>query len=145
MQETNKDSCVFCKIIKKLSPADIVFENKDFLCFLDVRPLFLGHCLLVPKQHFEHFYVLPDELNMAMFLLAKKIGKGVEQAMQADGSLLIMNNKVSQSVLHVHLHLIPRKYKDGLKGFFWPRLNYADAAHSKQVSELISEKIKLLN
>lgn len=120
-------ACKFCDIIAKQANANIIYEDENFISFLDIRPLFLGHCLLIPKTHFVTLYDLPDEIIQELFLLAKRIGKAIEIAMQAKGSFIAANNVVSQSVPHFHLHMVPRNVGDGLKGFFWPRTNYASA------------------
>lgn len=104
----------------------MVYEDKNFVAILDKRPLFFGHCLVMPRDHIETLYDLPDLLVKPQFLLVKRIGQVIEQVMQSEGSFIAMNNKVSQSVPHFHIHIVPRNHKDGLRGFFWPRQNYVD-------------------
>ena len=98
------------------------------MAFLDHRPLFPGHCLLVPKDHFETLGDLPGELVEPFFKSVQLLARAVELALEAEGSFVAMNNRVSQSVPHLHVHIVPRRKKDGLKGFFWPRNKYEDEA-----------------
>jgi len=130
-------SCLFCEIISGEVSATVVFEDELSLAFLDHRPLFHGHCLLVPKQHFETLIDLPVELVGAFFQNAQLLACAVETAMEAEGSFVAMNNRVSQSVPHLHVHVVPRRRKDGLKGFFWPRTKYADQEQMMAVQKLI--------
>jgi histidine triad (HIT) family protein len=118
------DVCVFCEIVGGARPAQVVFEDEHSLAFLDQRPLFPGHCLLVPRQHHETLQDLPAELVGPLFLGARLLTRAVEAAMRAEGVFVAINNRVSQSVPHLHVHIVPRRRKDGLKGFFWPRGKY---------------------
>ncbi len=111
-------TCIIDSIVEKKSKAYIIYEDKNFIAFLDHRPVFHGHTLLCPKEHIATFYDLPETMMADFFSLAKKIGRAVEQGMNAEGSFIAINNKVSQSIPHLHLHIIPRKKGDGLKGFF---------------------------
>lgn len=120
------DECLFCKIGRGQVPSHIVFQDALTLAFLDHRPLFRGHCLLIPKDHHETLRDLPVALIAPMFVNAQRLARAVEDAFQADGSFVAINNRVSQSVPHLHVHIVPRKKKDGLKGFFWPRQSYED-------------------
>ncbi|HYF48112.1 MAG TPA: HIT family protein, partial [Planctomycetota bacterium] len=112
--------CLFCSIIRGETPAQTVLDDKIALAFLDHRPLFPGHCLIVPKTHYETLTDLPPELLGPLFERAQSLARAVEVAMQATGTFVAMNNRVSQSVPHLHIHVVPRRPKDGLKGFFWP-------------------------
>ncbi|HEX2053288.1 MAG TPA: HIT family protein, partial [Actinomycetota bacterium] len=114
-------SCVFCGIVGRSVPAHIVWEDDHTLGFLDTRPVFPGHTLLVPKQHVETLPELPDELMVPLFAAGRLLAAAVPAAMASDGSFVAMNNNVSQSVPRLHVHVVPRKFKDGLRGFFWPR------------------------
>jgi histidine triad (HIT) family protein len=118
-------TCVFCEIVRGALPAQIVFEDEHSMAFLDQRPLFAGHCLLVPRPHHETLQELPADLVPPLFFNAQLLAKAVEQGMKAEGVFVAMNNRVSQSVPHLHVHVVPRRRKDGLRGFFWPRGKYA--------------------
>jgi histidine triad (HIT) family protein len=134
-------SCLFCGIISGEVPASIVFEDEISVAFLDHRPLFPGHCLLVPKEHFETLADLPENLVGPLFQNAQLLVRAVETALKAEGSFVAMNNRVSQSVPHLHVHVVPRRRKDGLKGFFWPRNKYEGDAHVSEVQKLIQAEI----
>jgi histidine triad (HIT) family protein len=116
-------NCFFCKILRNPTEDDIVYENESALAFLDHRPLFPGHCLVIPKSHLETIHDLPDSL-LAPFFSTVKMLAAIEQGMQAQGIFIAANNRISQSVPHFHVHVVPRKKGDGLKGFFWPRGKY---------------------
>jgi histidine triad (HIT) family protein len=119
-------SCVFCKIVSGNLDAAIVFEDDSTLAFLDNRPLFHGHMLVVPKEHYETLSDLPSNLVDPFFKNVQLLSGVVQVAMEAEGTFVAMNNRVSQSVPHLHAHVVPRRKKDGLKGFFWPRTKYSD-------------------
>jgi len=138
-------SCLFCDIVNHEVAAYIVFEDDISLAFLDHRPLFPGHCLLVPKTHFETLSDLPTELVAPLFTNVQLLTRAVELAMTAEGSFVAMNNRVSQSVPHLHVHIVPRKKKDGLKGFFWPRSKYQGDAHVADVQQSIQAAIAAIN
>ena len=130
-------SCLFCGIISGEVSASVVFEDDLTLAFLDHRPLFHGHCLLVPKQHYETLIDLPVEMVGPFFQNVQLLARAVEAALEAEGSFVAMNNRVSQSVPHLHVHVVPRRKKDGLKGFFWPRTKYEDQEQMIAVQKLI--------
>ena len=134
-------NCLFCGIVKGEVSASVVFEDEVSTAFLDHRPLFPGHCLLVPKNHFETLTDLPGELVGPLFRNAQILARAVEIACEAEGSFVAMNNRVSQSVPHFHVHVVPRRRKDGLKGFFWPRTKYVDQAQMLAVQKLIQTTI----
>lgn len=134
-------NCLFCGIVNGEVSASIVFEDEVSTAFLDQRPLFPGHCLLVPKVHFETLNDLPVELVGPIFQNAQLLARAVEVALEAEGSFVAMNNRVSQSVPHLHVHVVPRRKKDGLKGFFWPRNKYVDPAQMLAVQKLIQTAI----
>ena len=121
--DINQD-CVFCKIIRGELPAYIVFEDDLSLAFLDAKPVFPGHTLLVPKQHFGTLVDLPGPLVGPLFQNAQLLARAMETGLKADGTFVAINNHVSQSVPHMHIHVVPRRYGDGLRGFFWPRQKY---------------------
>jgi len=137
-------TCAFCRIIRGEEEASIVFEDSLSLAFLDRRPLFPGHCLLVPKEHFETLADLPTPLIGPLFQNAQLLERAIEGGLAADGTFVAINNHVSQSVPHVHIHLVPRHYKDGLKGFFWPRQRYPDDIALRQVQETLRAAIARL-
>jgi histidine triad (HIT) family protein len=118
-------SCKFCAIARGEADAARVYEDDEHLAFLDIRPLFIGHVLLIPKPHHETLADLPVERVGPLFVIARRLSAVVEEVLAAEGSFVAMNNKVSQSVPHLHVHVVPRRKKDGLKGFFWPRTRYA--------------------
>lgn len=134
-------SCIFCQITKAELTAPIVFQDDISTAFLDHRPLFPGHTLLVPNQHFETLGDLPHELVAPFFNNVQLLTRAVELAMTAEGSFVAMNNRVSQSVPHLHVHIVPRRKKDGLKGFFWPRNKYEGEAHLADVQQSIQAAI----
>ena len=124
--EDQEEFCLFCKIVSRELEAKIIFEDDISMAFLDVRPLFPGHVLLVPKAHYHTLSDLPADLVGPFFLNAQMLAGKVQQVMKAEGSFLAINNVVSQSVGHLHVHIVPRRKGDGLRGFFWPRLRYKD-------------------
>lgn len=136
--------CLFCKIVARDVEAVVVFEDEVSLAFLDYRPLFPGHCLLVPKTHFETFGDLPLNLIGPFFETAQLLASAVETALSAQGTFVAMNNRVSQSVPHLHIHIVPRNKGDGLKGFFWPRSKYASQEDTERVRDLIQAEVKRL-
>ena len=116
--------CAFCAILAGETEALVVFEDEVSLAFLDNRPLFPGHTLLVPRAHHEAIWDLPDELVGPLFINARVLAAAVREAMRSQGAFVAANNIVSQSVPHFHVHVVPRNRKDGLRGFFWPRRRY---------------------
>ncbi len=118
--------CKFCQIAARELPSLVVFEDSISLAFLDNRPLFFGHTLLVPKQHTETLNDLPAGLIGPFFANVQRLTRAVERGLEAEGSFVAINNRVSQSVPHLHVHIVPRKKKDGLRGFFWPRHAHPD-------------------
>ena len=135
------DDCKFCAIAAHALPAAIVFEDSASLAFLDHRPLFPGHVLLIPKQHYETLAELPAAEIPQFFANVQRLAGAVERAMEAEGSFVAINNRVSQSVPHLHVHIVPRKKKDGLRGFFWPRQKYQDAEHLAQTQSAIRQTL----
>ena len=133
--------CVFCRIVEGELSSPVVFEDELTLAFLDHRPLFPGHVLLIPKKHFETLADLPAEWVPQLFSNVQMLSIAVEAAMEAEGTFVAMNNRVSQSVPHLHVHVVPRRRKDGLKGFFWPRTKYTDADQINEVRSRIESTI----
>jgi histidine triad (HIT) family protein len=124
--------CVFCEIIAGNVPAHFVLDVPEAVAFLDTRPLFKGHVLLVPREHHETLGDLPPALVGPLFLHAQRLAGAVERGLEAKGSFVAMNNRISQSVPHLHVHIVPRNPKDGLRGFFWPRTKYASDEEAAQ-------------
>ena len=137
-------TCKFCRIVAGELPASIVLDDESCMAFLDHRPLFPGHCLLVPRVHHETLMDLPDRLTGPLFSDVKLLCRAVEESMNAEGTFVAINNKISQSVPHLHVHVVPRKKKDGLKGFFWPRYRYADEGEMRDVAERIRAAVEQL-
>ena len=131
------ENCIFCQVGTREKSAVVVFEDEISLAFLDHRPLFPGHCLLVPRQHFETLTDLPRDMVGPYFENVQLLSCAVEAGLQTDGSFIAMNNRVSQSVPHLHVHIVPRRRKDGLKGFFWPRNKYSGEEEMREVRERI--------
>jgi len=134
MSAAKSDQCVFCEILAGRLPAHVVLDDEVAMAFLDVRPLFPGHTLVVPREHHVTLTDLPVEQVAPLFERVQRVTRAVEDAMEATGSFVAMNNIVSQSVPHLHVHVVPRNRKDGLKGFFWPRTRYSDDAEAAEVA-----------
>lgn len=132
-----EENCLFCRIVSGEVPAVVVFEDQNTLAFLDHRPLFPGHTLLVPREHYETLTDLPAKQVGPLFENTQLLAGVVEAAMEAEGTFVAMNNRVSQSVPHLHIHIVPRRRKDGLKGFFWPRTKYK----TQEEMEVVQQKI----
>ena len=124
--------CIFCKIRDGEVPAHVVMDEGDTLAFLDQRPVFEGHVLVIPRVHHETIMDLPNDQLEPLFAATQRMSRAVQDAMGADGIFMATNNIVSQSVPHLHVHVVPRRRKDGLRGFFWPRTKYADLAERGQ-------------
>ena len=137
-----EDNCLFCRIVSGELASTIVYEDEDSLAFLDHRPLFHGHTLLVPRVHVETLGELPVSLVGPFFKTAQLLSVAVQAALDAEGTFVAMNNRVSQSVPHLHVHVVPRRRKDGLKGFFWPRTKYKSAEEMEEVKRKISSALK---
>lgn len=130
-------ACPFCEIAQGKAPAFTVLEDEYALAFLDWRPLFPGHCLLIPKQHVETLGDVAAADLGPLFANAQRLARAMESGLGAEGSFVAINNRVSQSVPHLHIHVVPRKKKDGLKGFFWPRTRYASEDAMRAVQEIL--------
>ena len=131
-------SCVFCAIVSGEVSAHRVAEEVDVIAFLDVRPVFEGHVLVVPRVHVVDFTALPTEALGPLFQLGQRVARALESGLGADGAFVALNHRVSQSVPHVHLHVVPRRKGDGLRGFFWPRRKYA----SEEAAEAVAARIR---
>jgi histidine triad (HIT) family protein len=130
-------ACVFCAIVADPSRAEVVYEDGHVLAFLDHRPLFPGHVLVVPRAHHVTLPDLPDELLLPVVAASRLLASAVEKGLGAEGTFMAINNKVSQSVPHLHVHVIPRRKGDGLRGFFWPRVGYTSPAHLHETRDKI--------
>jgi histidine triad (HIT) family protein len=136
------DGCLFCSIVAGETPAAIVLDTPEVVAFLDHRPLFAGHTLVLPRRHVDTLRDLDDATRDVLFAQVQRVAAAVQDAMGAQGSFVAMNNVVSQSVPHLHVHVVPRNRKDGLRGFFWPRTKYADAAEMAAVAERVRVAIQ---
>ena len=137
-------SCLFCQAVNGELTVRAVFEDDVSMAFLDHRPVFPGHCLLIPKTHYETLSDLPAELVEPFFKNVQLLARAVESGLDAHGTFVAMNNRVSQSVPHLHVHIVPRRRKDGLRGFFWPRYPYQSDADAEAVQESIREAVERL-
>ncbi len=133
---TRDPDCVFCSIVAGDVPADVVIDEPDFLGFLDRRPVFKGHVLLVPREHVVTLPDLPAGLRDGFLEAGQRLAAAVVAGLGAQGSFVAMNNVVSQSVPHLHMHVVPRTKGDGLRGFFWPRTKYADGESAEYAARL---------
>jgi histidine triad (HIT) family protein len=131
--------CPFCAIVAGESPAHVVVDDEACVAFLDRRPLFEGHLLVIPRQHHETLADLPVEQVGPLFERVRRLQTAVERAMAAEGVFVAANNRVSQSVAHLHVHVVPRRRKDGLRGFFWPRTTYRDEDRMAEVAAVLRE------
>lgn len=136
------EGCVFCRIAAGEEHAEVVFSDEISLGFLDTRPLFHGHALLIPRDHHVTLADLPAKLVGPYFTNVQLLSRAIPAAMGAQGSFVAMNNVVSQSVPHLHCHIVPRVKKDGLRGFFWPRDKYSHDQHAAETAELIRAEIE---
>lgn len=133
--------CLFCDIAAGTTPADVVLADEDFVAFLDIRPVFKGHTLVVPRQHHGTLPDLPAALRDGFLSRVQQLATAMVVGLGAQGSFVAMNNTVSQSVPHLHCHVVPRTKGDGLRGFFWPRTTYADAAESADYAGRIADSL----
>ncbi len=137
-------SCTFCRIVAGELESCTVFEDETSVAFLDRRPLFHGHTLLVPRAHYETLIELPAELVGPIFANARLLARALERGLRAEGSFVALNNRISQSVPHLHVHVVPRRRKDGLRGFFWPRTEYESDEQMREVAETLRSTIDAL-
>ena len=134
--------CLFCRIVAGDTPATVVHEDDHTVAFLDIRPVFKGHVLLVTREHVDTLPDLPGPLVAPFFTTAQALCRAVVAAMDAQGTFVAINNVVSQSVPHMHLHVVPRRRKDGLRGFFWPRTKYGSEDEMAEVAAAISAEMR---
>lgn len=135
---------MFCKIAAGEVKAGIVYKTSRLLAFLDNHPLFPGHVLLCPYGHYETLLDLPADLNEPLMQATRLLAEAVESAVDAEGTFVAINNRVSQTVPHLHIHIVPRRRRDGLRGFFWPRQHYQDAQACEAVRDAIEREIQKL-
>ena len=143
-QSSAVDDCLFCQIAAGAVPAHVVLDEPEVVGFLDARPVFKGHVLVIPRQHYDTLFDLPPSLLEPLFGAVQRIGAAIEAGLSADGVFVGINNTVSQSVPHLHVHTVPRRRKDGLRGFFWPRQKYADEAEATDVAERLRASVRAL-
>ena len=134
--------CTFCRIAAGEAPAHVVVDTELTVGFLDVRPLFPGHTLLIPRAHHETLPDLPTDLLEPLFADARRLARAMVEGLGAQGSFVAVNNRVSQSVPHLHVHVAPRTKGDGLKGFFWPRTRYRDEDHAAEVASALRAALR---
>jgi histidine triad (HIT) family protein len=133
--------CVFCDIASGEVPAEIVLADETAVAFLDRRPLFKGHVLVIPRDHYETLADLPAVLVGPLFIRVQRVSTALPAALGAQGSFVALNNVVSQSVPHLHVHVVPRTRGDGLRGFFWPRQKYTDDAEAAAYAQRIRDAL----
>jgi histidine triad (HIT) family protein len=130
--------CVFCDIVTGQHPAHLVLDEPELMAFLDARPVFPGHTLVVPREHHELLVDLPGAMLAPTLGALQRVARAMVDGLGADGSFVANNNTVSQSVPHLHFHVVPRRRKDGLRGFFWPRQRYPD----EQAAAAVAAKLR---
>ncbi|HET7874967.1 MAG TPA: HIT family protein [Methylomirabilota bacterium] len=136
--------CPFCLLVESERQTAVVFEDEVSAVILDDRPLFPGHCLVIPREHVETLADLPAARLGPLFATVQLVARAVETGLDAQGSFVAVNNRVSQSVAHLHVHVVPRRKGDGLRGFFWPRGRYRDAAEMAGVRDRIRSALAAL-
>ena len=130
--------CLFCRIIAGEVPAHVVLDSSVAFAFLDHRPVFKGHTIVVPREHVVTLTDLPEPAVGPFFVAVQRLTRAVVDGLGADGSFVANNNVISQSVAHLHVHVVPRRRKDGLRGFFWPRVKYDDDEEAAAVAASIA-------
>ena len=138
----NGPVCAFDPIIAGTAPAHMVLDEPDVVAFLDIRPLFPGHTLVVPRTHVATVAELPTALGARMWELGARVAAAQRTAFGSAGTFFGLNDVVSQSVPHVHLHVVPRRFKDGLRGFFWPRHRYGSEAEAAATAEALRRALE---
>ncbi|MFL5398626.1 MAG: HIT family protein [Myxococcales bacterium] len=134
-------TCPFCAIVRGEIPASFVLQEESVCAFLDTRPVFKGHVLVVPREHTDDLLSLSAPLISPVFTAVQRVARAVEKALEADGSFVAVNNKISQSVPHLHVHVVPRRKGDGLRGFFWPRTKYDSDEERDDFARRIAEAV----
>jgi histidine triad (HIT) family protein len=138
------EHCAFCRIVAGEVEAYTIYEDERTIAFLDIGPLFAGHCLVCPKQHYDTLMDVPPDMLEPLLTTTQLMGRAVERALGAAGSLIAINNRVSQSVPHLLVHVIPRRKGDGLKGFFWPRRPYRDRHEAMETQQALRAAVTYL-
>ncbi|HEV8438239.1 MAG TPA: HIT family protein [Methylomirabilota bacterium] len=139
------DGCAFCRVVRGEATSHIVFQDDISVGFLDHRPLFRGHCLLAPREHVATLADLPAPLVGPFFTNVQLLSRAMESGLQAEGSFVAVNNRISQSVPHLHVHVVPRRHQDGLRGFFWPRQRYKSEEEMTRIRSLLRAAIEELS
>jgi histidine triad (HIT) family protein len=139
---TSGNNCIFDEIIAGTRPGFFVLDEAQLVGFLDVRPVFEGHTLVVPRRHVTTMDELPEGLLGPLFDAGRRVARAQRTALGADGTLVLLNDVVSQSVPHVHLHIVPRRRKDGLRGFLWPRTRYRDDAAAAAIAGQLRDALE---
>lgn len=135
--KAGRPDCLFCRVVAGEVPVHLVDEGPEAIVFLDHRPVFLGHCLVVPREHHETLGDVPTADLGNLFARVQRIARAIEKGLGADGTFVAANNRVSQSVPHFHVHVVPRRMKDGLRGFFWPRQKYENEVAAQAMRDAI--------
>lgn len=138
---SSSDTCPFCSVIAGRDPDGVVYRSGDVVAFLDQRPLFPGHTLVVPAEHVQTLGELPESTLAPLMRVVQAASRAMESGLEAHGSFVAINNRVSQSVPHLHVHVVPRSKGDGLKGFFWPRMKYASDEEKASVAAEVAEAL----
>ncbi|SDS43644.1 histidine triad (HIT) family protein [Friedmanniella luteola] len=136
-------SDVVCQVVRGETEAEVVHRDADVVAFLDHRPVFKGHVLVCPVAHVDTLLELPEGLMVPLLTVAQRVARALGDALGAQGTFVANNNVVSQSVPHLHVHVVPRTRGDGLRGFFWPRVRYADgeqAAYGRLIREALDQQ-----
>lgn len=144
MKGMRDPSCVFCRISAGEIDSYRIHEDDRVVVFLDSGPIFPGHCLVCPRDHYELFTEAPADVLQPVMSTAQLVGKAMERGLGADGAFIAVNNRVSQSVPHLHVHVIPRRKGDGMKGFFWPRRPYRDREHAVETQNALRSALRYL-
>jgi histidine triad (HIT) family protein len=134
--------CPFCAIARGELAASVVLRDEHVVAFLDTRPVFKGHVLVVPRQHIADLLELPRSEMEPLLSAVQRIAGAMETGLSADGSFVAVNTKISQSVPHLHVHVVPRSKGDGLRGFFWPRTKYESDAEREEFAQRIAGALR---
>ena len=135
-------ACAFCRVVAGGEPGHVVLDEPLVVAFLDHRPLFPGHTLVVPRDHIRTLPELPAELLVPYFGAVQRVAAALPGAVGAAGTFVAANNVVSQSVPHLHFHVVPRNPKDGLRGFFWPRRRYESEEEMTAVAAAVRQRLR---